>query len=111
MCEHLPACVSIFPQDQTEDGIKRLMRNPCVYKVLRKLKAPDSGSFGTPRDGRRTLHQVVFKFPTKGLAKRARDRILEEQGVWPTFAVVFGSPSIVQAMSLPVEDSTPGAAV
>ena len=57
------------------------------------------------------MYQMVLKFATMGLAKRARDRLLEEQGDWPTFAVVFGSPKIVQAMSLPVEDSTPGAAV
>ena len=65
------------------------------------------------RSGKRTLYWIMLSFATKGRAKLARDRILEEQngGDWPPFAVAFASPSNALLWERPAEDSTPGAPV
>jgi hypothetical protein len=105
-------CVSLFFQNQTEGGTIRAMRVRCVRKLVNRLKPLDTGYFDSPRPGRRTVYELTLKFATTGLAKLARDRILEEQNghEWPPFAVVYAIPSIVRAMEVPPVVSTPGAA-
>jgi hypothetical protein len=107
--------VMIFPQDQSENGTERFMRRRGVKKLLRHLKPLklEHMSIDVTRPPLRIAYWISLKFVTKGLAKLAHSRILEEQkgGDWPPFAVVFASPRLVHSMESPTEDSTPGAAV
>ncbi len=59
------------------------------------------------------VQSLVLVFTSQSEAPAARDRILEEHrgGAWPTFAVIFASPSIVRSMEQPLETRSPGPAM
>jgi hypothetical protein len=51
-----------------------------------------------------------MKFAIKGLAKKARERFLEEHNGedWSPFTELFSHPSITLSMENPIDDSKPG---
>ncbi len=72
----ISTCVSMFPQEQSAEGVQRLQ---CVAKDHFTSTYPDG----------KAVHSLALRFASTRQAQTARDRIIEEHkgGAWPPFVV------------------------
>jgi hypothetical protein len=105
-------CVSIFPQEQSSEGVQRFAHKRLVRALLRRLPCVDKEYYRTLLPCGKTVHNLSMAFATKSEAWAAHARILEEHkgGDWPPFVVAFAVPSVSRCMQQRAETRTPGAA-
>ncbi len=109
----ISTCVSIFPQEQSVEGVQRFADRRQGRALRRRLQYVDKEQFSSKCPDGHTVHSLKLRFASTRQAQAARYRIVEEHkgGVMPPFVVAYAFPSIVRSMEQPVEARTPGAAV